>query len=186
MNCGFKQIKRLIDFKDSTSVECYHYSKKVVKWPSIALKEIFKGMKARCYNKSSKSYEWYGKKRIHICSDWLNDPNTFIKWAIDHGYKDGMTIDRINENLWYCPSNCRWVSKEDNSKWKSTTNIIQVMEVTDSGRGWACRLGLGENTVNRYLKKHGYRETQRFIFKTAREKNILIWIDNPPSNSFLW
>jgi hypothetical protein len=122
-------------------------------------------MKSRCYNKDSKYYKWYGAKGISICKEWLNNPQNFNNWSIDNGYKDKLSIDRIDGNKDYCPENCRWIRLEDNAKYKSTTNIIEVDGILDSGRGWSKKIGFGPNYINTYIRKHGIEEAISFIRK---------------------
>jgi hypothetical protein len=71
------------------------------------------GMKQRCYNKDSSNYKWYGNKGITICKEWRSSYRTFCLWADSNGFKKGLTIDRIDPEGNYCPSNCRWASKTD-------------------------------------------------------------------------
>lgn len=71
----------------------------------------WKNMKARCYVEKKDNYKYYGGRGIKICDEWLNSFDTFYDWAISNGYKDGLTIDRINSDGNYEPSNCRWADK---------------------------------------------------------------------------
>lgn len=75
------------------------------------LYSIYTNMKTRCYNKNNSHYQYYGKRGIVICDEWLNDFKAFYDWALSHGYKDNLTIDRIDVNGNYEPSNCRWVTQ---------------------------------------------------------------------------
>ena len=82
------------------------------------LYHVFMGMKSRCYNKNHQAYENYGGRGITICDEWLNDFQAFYKWAIKTGYttpkekgqRNYISLDRIDTNGNYEPSNCRWVN----------------------------------------------------------------------------
>lgn len=117
----------------------------------------------RCYNTEDKSYRYYGKKGIKIYQDWLDNPLSFETWAYQNGYKDSLTIDRINSGGNYEPLNCRWVSSNRNAKYKSNTNYITVFGITNSGRGWSKMLGLPINRINKIKRKYGLEYTMQYI-----------------------
>lgn len=80
------------------------------------LYRIWCGMKQRCYNPNNPKYKNYGGLGVTICEEWKNDFEKFKKWALSHGYKKDLTIDRINPYGNYEPSNCRWADyKTQNS-----------------------------------------------------------------------
>lgn len=79
-------------------------------------------MKKRCLNKNNEKYHRYGGRGICVCPEWMSIIN-FSQWAYNNGWKEGYTIDRIDNNGNYCPENCRWVSRSENSRKKSTTKI---------------------------------------------------------------
>lgn len=83
---------------------------------------IWQKMKDRCYNKKVRSYKNYGARGISICEDWLI-PENFISWAKNNGYKDNLTIDRIDNDGNYCPENCRWSDPKQQAR-NRTTNIL--------------------------------------------------------------
>lgn len=70
---------------------------------------IWHGMKQRCYDKNNKDYPKWGGRGIKICDEWKNDYASFRSWSVDNGYNDSLTIDRIDSEKGYDPSNCRWV-----------------------------------------------------------------------------
>ena len=95
---------------------------------STRLYKIFYGMKHRCYNTSNKHYKHYGGRGIKVCDEWLNDFTIFHDWAIANGYKDDLTIDRIDVNGDYEPSNCKWSTQEEQASNKR--NSIRANEVS--------------------------------------------------------
>ncbi len=77
------------------------------------LYNVWRKMKIRCYDKSYIQYHNYGGRGIKICKEW-GDVMKFFKWAINNGYAEGLQIDRINNNGNYKPSNCRFVTQQEN------------------------------------------------------------------------
>lgn len=69
---------------------------------------VWIGMKQRCYNKNNKRYKDYGARGIFVCKEWLEDFMNFYNWSINNGYKEGLSIDRADNDKGYNPSNCRW------------------------------------------------------------------------------
>lgn len=82
-------------------------------------------MKERCYHPENDNYKWYGGKGITICQEWLNDPQTFIAWALSHGYADNLTIDRIDSSKNYEPSNCRWITIKEQQRNRCNTVYVE-------------------------------------------------------------
>lgn len=74
------------------------------------LYRIYYGMMSRCNNKKYEAYKHYGARGIKVCSEWSGHFYDFEKWALSHGYDDALTLDRINNDGNYEPSNCRWTT----------------------------------------------------------------------------
>lgn len=91
---------------------------------SHKLYRVWASMKGRCLDKGDSSYSNYGGRGISICHDWMNDFNIFYNWAISNGYRDGLSIDRINNDGNYEPSNCRWATAK--TQCRNTRKSINV------------------------------------------------------------
>lgn len=104
VECGYEKFSHYGNFsgQKSMATKCTHigfdgqYIKNIL-WGNQRIHSIFDGMKSRCYNENDKAYRWYGAKGICICNEWLDNPKLFEGWAINNGYSDQLTIDRIDE-----------------------------------------------------------------------------------------
>lgn len=90
-----------------------------------SLYHSWQSMKQRCTNKKHPKYPRYGGRGIKVCKSWMNI-EVFYNWAIKHGWKEGYTIDRINNDGNYSPRNCRWITMSENSRKKRTTKIDMI------------------------------------------------------------
>lgn len=94
---------------------------------------IYKGIKSRCFNPHNDKYMYYGGKGITVCDEWLgkNGAINFLKWAEQNGYKEGLTIDRINVNGNYEPSNCRWITHQEQMFNRSNSIVIEGINIAE-------------------------------------------------------
>lgn len=89
------------------------------------LHQCYKDMLNRCYNTNNKSYKNYGNRGIAVCDEWLNDFYSFKDWSLLNGYNDTLTLDRIDVNGNYEPSNCRWVTLKTQNNNRTNNRIVQ-------------------------------------------------------------
>lgn len=119
------------------------------------LYHVWKSMKARCNNKNNKYFHRYGGRSIKVCSAWINF-SSFKSWALDNGYKENLTIDRINNDGIYCPENCRFVTPIENYKNKSNSKIWNIKgNVFDSITNAAQYFNVSVSTI--YFWCHGQK-----------------------------
>lgn len=79
------------------------------------LYNIWSCMRQRCNNPNNTAAPWYHDKGIRLCEEWEKDFTAFQSWATSNGYCDDLTIDRVDPDGNYCPENCRWISRSENS-----------------------------------------------------------------------
>lgn len=109
-------------------------------------------MYCRCFYPATHGYERYGGRGIKICEEWLNEPNSFYEWAINNGYEKDLTIDRIDVNGNYEPSNCRWVTKEVQDNNRRNNRKITYKGKTKTLSQWAKQYKINIVTLSDRLK----------------------------------
>lgn len=115
------------------------------------LYRIWKAMKTRCTNPNSKDYRNYGGRGITVCNEWKNDFQTFYEWSKIHGYTDDLTIDRIDPNGNYEPSNCRWVSLKIQANNRRSDRYISFNGETHTAKEWEDITGIKSSTIRKRL-----------------------------------
>lgn len=126
-------------------------------------------MICRCYTESTSNYDRYGGRGITVCDNWKNDFMNFYRWAIGNGYREDLTLDRIDNDGNYCPENCRWVTKKEQSNNMSTNFIISYGGETMTLTQWAEKIGIDRRTLGKRFS-NGW-ETERAL-TTPVNKNL--------------
>lgn len=143
-DCGNKKIIRGANLRGglTSSCGCYNYEQSVAfgkKWGGhnkihgmkhIRLYYLWSNMKARCYNSKADSFEWYGAKGIKVCDEWKHDFLEFHKWAMANGYKDNLSIDRLDNTKDYSPENCKWSTVKEQQNNRSNNHIVNFNGAT--------------------------------------------------------
>lgn len=94
------------------------------------LYSIFGGMKLRCLYSKASHYPRYGGRGITICQEWLDNPEIFVEYGLANGWKEGLQIDRIDNDGNYEPGNCRFVTNRENAN-NSSKNVTFSINGTE-------------------------------------------------------
>ena len=108
-------------------------------------------MKQRCYNSSRRDYPSYGGRGITVCDEWLRSYRAFENWAMESGYQDDLTLDRIEVNGPYCPGNCRWETRKAQANNRRSNRLLTMDGRTQSMQLWAEEVGMDLSTLWRRL-----------------------------------
>ena len=114
---------------------------------------IYHMMKSRCYNKNIKTFHRYGGRGIKICQEWLNNFMNFYSWAMSNGYKEGLWIERIDNDGDYEPSNCKWATKREQCQNREQTIKITYKGQTHCLTEWSRITGINFYTLHSRYKK---------------------------------
>lgn len=129
---------------------------------------IWNSMKQRCENPNAISYKYYGEKGISVCEDWTVFKN-FCAWALNNGYAENLSIDRIDGNGNYEPSNCRWATNKEQQNHTSYNRLYTYNGETLNVMQWAEKTGLSPNMLYKRLLR-GWD-----IEKALTTKNLRDW-----------
>ncbi len=120
----------------------------------VRLYNIWRGMCRRCELPTHSTYQRYGAKGIRVCDEW-HDFENFISWAMESGYEDTLTLDRIESKEGYSPSNCRWVSVKRQNNNRSNNRLETYNGETKTIAEWGeCNeLGLTAKQIHKRLEE---------------------------------
>lgn len=108
---------------------------------------IWNNMKQRCYNKKHIAYIRYGGKGVTVCEEWLNNIENFIEWAENSGYKENLTLDRIDNSKGYSPDNCRWATRKEQAVNRKTSKLYEYKGEIHTLNEWSKILKIPQSTL---------------------------------------
>lgn len=119
------------------------------------LYEIWTGMKNRCYNPNNHSYYAYGERGIKVCAEW-HEYLKFKEWAMNNGYSDNLSIDRIDVNCDYEPGNCRWATQKEQMRNTRKNHILKFNGKEKTIAEWSEEIGINYHTLKQRINKYGF------------------------------
>lgn len=124
----------------------------------------------RCTNPNSTYFPRYGGRGITVCHEWRTW-NNFKEWALSHGYRNDLTIDRIDNDKGYSPDNCRWVTPSQNCCNRSTTHFVTAFGKRQSLMEWSRELNISYNTLKKRVTDH--HEDGEYLLRPSRRKAVI-------------
>ena len=120
------------------------------------LYDVWCAAKARCNNPKNKNYKHYGGRGIKVCDEWENSFQAFYEWAMANGYKEGLSIDRIDNDGNYEPANCRWVTQEEQCNNRRTSHKLTYEGETHTITEWSKITGIKRKIISQRVNNLGW------------------------------
>lgn len=157
--------------KDKMLLRSINANYKKPHWNRI--RSIYYNMVSRCYHINNKCYKRYGNRNITVCNEWLGKKGlyNFYDWATNNGYCKDLSLDRINNNGNYEPSNCRWVDDYIQANNRSNNHRITYMGEEMTISNFARHIGQFENLrkINRLINSN--MSPEEVVINVSKEKN---------------
>lgn len=163
-DCGNECVVKKYDLIHLRQISCNCFQKKSAREKhtihggiNTKLYPIWVSMKQRCKNPNHCAYHNYGGRGITVCEEWLgkNGFENFRQWSEKSGYREGLSIDRIDNDKGYSPDNCRWATYKEQANNRRGVHKITFNGETHSPAEWSRIVGISETTIkNRLFKDH--------------------------------
>ena len=134
------------------------------------LRGIWANMCTRCNNPNSPRYADYGGRGIVVCEEWRHTFALFEKWALENGYSDNLTIDRIDVNGDYTPENCRFVTYIENNQNRRDNVLLEFNGEVHCLTEWSRIMGIGQSVLTNRLKR-GWSVEKALTFPVDHRKS---------------
>lgn len=153
-SCGNEHVALMSNVINGNSMSCGCLSSRGNKTHGLngtRLFNIYRKMIARCYNPRHKHFDRYGGRGIAVCDEWKLDRCAFFDWALHNGYSDDLSIDRLDNNNGYSPSNCQWKTKREQQNNRNNTIVITINGETKPLTNWATQYGIKPTTLRQRI-----------------------------------
>lgn len=160
-DCGKKLIVRGCNLRSGASNSCgcnkienpnrYIHGK-----INTRIYSIWCGIKVRCYSVNSASYNNYGRRGISMCQDWEKNFLSFYEWSINNGYNDSLTIDRVDNNGNYEPTNCRWTTYAVQNNNSRHNHLVTYNGITLNMKQWSDKTGIKYQKIKDRINNCGW------------------------------
>jgi hypothetical protein len=170
--CGQKHNAIISQLRNGTVKSCGCLQRVDHPVAKERLFNIWQGMRQRCNNPNANFYEYYGAKGVKICQEW-NEYKAFKQWAVENGYDEGLSIDRIDVDGGYNPNNCRWISLREQQSNKSNNVFVLYQDEDITLAELSRRTGLSLPMLHRryHAGYTGEKLWQTTHLKTGKEVN---------------
>ena len=159
-DCGRESVVSLCNLRNGTTRSCGCYLRDILSKRNRThgmrhhtLYSVWTNMITRCCNTNAVNFRNYGGRGIGICVEWKKSFAHFSDWALSHGWKEGLQIDRINNNGHYEPQNCRFVTNSVNGRNRRNNRLLTFDGVTLCAADWADRIGVEQHIIECRLRR---------------------------------
>lgn len=137
------------------------------------LDDIYYHMIQRCHREYSNSFKDYGAKGITVCEEWRKDKTSFFQWALNNGYSDELTLDRIDNSKGYCPENCRWASWKIQQNNRTNNHWLEIAGERHTVSEWSDISHIPVDTIYARLKLNWEPEDAVFTITQSTRKKLI-------------
>lgn len=171
-DCGKISFVREDHLLSGKSKSCGCLTKEVATTHGLSRSRIYgiwQHILSRCENPNSTGYLCYGGRGIQVCNEW-HDFSKFYKWAIDNGYTDELSIDRIDVNGNYCPENCRWATMKEQGNNRRNNHYVSIGDERHTLKEWSEISGVPYGTISNRLS-NGWNVQDAIFIKVGEISN---------------
>lgn len=185
-DCGNKVVvpKHLLTSGNTKSCGCLKRERNIALWTThgkthTRLYRIWQLMKYRCYSSGSPAYEYYGGKGVQMCNEWIgeNGFQNFHDWALSSGYKEHLTIERIDVDGDYAPNNCTWITQSEQPINRTNTHWIDYKGISKTVSEWGRLLKVSRSTIRKYERDNGY-DHEKALGKICEKWGIMLSVSD--------